>query len=581
LRAKLVLNLPAAALLLSSALGAQGKAGDDLVGIWGSELTFGPQVRGAISLERGRDRWVMRVAGFEASAPVSGDSVRIALTGGQGGLRADIDRTTGVVRGFWVQPAGNLPAYASPIRFTKAREDAWTGVVAPVEDRFSLYLQVQRLADGTLKAVLRNPEINWNGRAPWFRIVHEGDHVAFIEPTSGKKRYTQSYDSAQRQIAFDFDGPVILRPRQPDQAVGFFPRPPSAPSYEYRVPVPRGDGWQTARAASVGLDEARLQSLVRRIATTDPATDSAPLIHSLLIARHGKLVLDEYFTGQDADLPHDLRSASKMFLSVMAGIAMDHGARFNMETPVTTLFPAAMLPATPDARRARVTVGQLLTHTSGMACDENDDTSPGNEDAMQSQTAEPDWYGFMLNVPMAHDPGTVYAYCSGGINLVGGVIARSTNRWLPDFFDRFIARPLQMQQYGMNLMPTGEGYGGGGVRMRSRDFLKFGQLYLDGGTWNGTRVVSASWVKRSTARQADAPGGTSDGFGWHRYLLKAGSRTFQEYEANGNGGQFLIVIPELDLTVVFTAGNYNQYRIWRKFRDELVPQFIFPMPARP
>ena len=75
-------------------------------------------------------------------------------------------------------------------------------------------------------------------------------------------------------------------------------------------------------------------------------------------------------------------------------------------------------------------------------------------------------------------------------------------------------------------------------------------------------------------QQIDAPNGTSDGYGWHRYTFVVGGKTYQEYEANGNGGQFLIVVPAFDLAVVFTAGNYNQYRIWRKFRDDLVPRYI-------
>jgi CubicO group peptidase (beta-lactamase class C family) len=576
-----VLRSGLASAALSSSLGAQAAPvvpGDDLVGLWGSETTFGPQVHGAITLERVGHRWTIRVAGFEASALVVGDSIRMALPGGQGELRARLDRASGGVRGFWVQPGGSLAPYATPVRFSRSRDGAWIGTVEPVSNRFSLYLQVQRQEDGSLKGVLRNPEMNWTGRAPWFRLAREGDNIAFIDPVSGKKRLTQTYDSAQRQIGFDFDGPVILRPRQPEQAVGFFPRSPSAAPYEYRAPVPRGDGWETARAASVGLDEGQLQSLVRRIVATDPATDSAPLIHSLLIARRGKLVLDEYFFGAGPDIPHDLRSASKTFTSVMAGVAMDRGARFTMSTPVISLFPSVA--ASSDDRKARITVGHLLTHSTGLSCDDNDEKSPGNENTMQGQNNEPDWYRYILNLPMAHDPGSTYAYCSGGMNLAGGVIANATRTWLPDFFDRYIARPLQIDHFGMNLMPSGEGYSGGGVRMRSRDLLKFGQLYLNGGIWNGTRVVSKDWVTRSTAQQISAPNGGSDGYAWHRYSLTVGGKTYQEYEANGNGGQFLIVVPELDLAVVFTAGNYRQYRIWRKFRDELVPRYIMAAATR-
>ena len=110
--------------------------------------------------------------------------------------------------------------------------------------------------------------------------------------------------------------------------------------------------------------------------------------------------------------------------------------------------------------------------------------------------------------------------------------------------------------------------------MRPRDLLKLGELHLRGGVWNGARVVSKRWVDESTAHQISVPNGSSDGYGWHRHTLQVGGRSYQEYEANGNGGQFLIVVPELDLAIVFTAGNYGQYNIWRKFRDELVPQYI-------
>jgi CubicO group peptidase (beta-lactamase class C family) len=131
----------------------------------------------------------------------------------------------------------------------------------------------------------------------------------------------------------------------------------------------------------------------------------------------------------------------------------------------------------------------------------------------------------------------------------------------------------------MNLTPTGEMYFGGGTRMRPRDLLKFGQLYLDGGVWNGQRIVTADWVRQSTT--AYPPGlANADGLNWHLYQLRSANHTYREYEANGNGGQFLIVVPELDIAIVFTAGNYGMYGVWRKFRDEIVPQMILPAVVR-
>jgi CubicO group peptidase (beta-lactamase class C family) len=158
--------------------------------------------------------------------------------------------------------------------------------------------------------------------------------------------------------------------------------------------------------------------------------------------------------------------------------------------------------------------------------------------------------------------------------MVGSVVGKATHSWLPLFFDRFIARPLQIAHYGVNLMPTGEAYSGGGMHMLPRDFLKFGQLYLDGGRWNGTRLVSEAWVRQSTGHQVDRADGSDDGFAWHRHVLKARTRSFQTYEASGNGGQFLVVIPELEMVVVATAGNYGQYFAWKNIRDQLVPKVM-------
>jgi CubicO group peptidase (beta-lactamase class C family) len=464
-----------------------------------------------------------------------------------------------------VQPAdGDGPPYATPLRFRPAGVDAWRAVVAPLESRFPLYLWVRRGADGALEGVFRNPAANWPGRAGVYGVVRDGATVTFLDPRTKQAKYRQPYDSAGRTLLFDFGGPIRLTPRTREQAVGFFPRSSALPPYAYRPPADLADGWRVAPAGAVGVDEPALAAVVRGLVRTDPLGDSLPRVHSLLVARRGRLVLDEYFYGYGPDQLHDLRSASKTITSIMAGAAMYQGARYqgariDMTTPAGTVAGAP------------VTVGQLLTHTSGLACDDDDDASPGNEDAMQAQRAEPDWYRFTLALPRAHPPGTTYAYCSGGVNLVGRVIGAATRTWLPAFFDRAVARPLGIAHYAVNLMPTGEAYAGGGMQLRPRDLLKLGQLYVDGGTWHGTRVVSAAWVAQSTARQVGRPDGSTDGFGWHRHVLRAGGRAYQTYEASGNGGQFVVVVPALELVVATTAGNYGQYAAWRRIREALVP----------
>ena len=543
-----------------------------LVGLWGAEAALGPQIEGDIVVSRAGGRWDVRAGGFEVSAASVGGEIRASLPGGQGEFRGLLESDGQTLRGMWIQPAGIAPAFATPVELTRDAPNAWRGRIAPLRERWSLYLRIERAADGSLSGSFRNPERRWTGGASAFQVTSDEEHVRLADPVSGQVKFVQPYDPKERKILMDFGSPITLTPRTQSQAIGYFPRSPSAPPYEYRPPIAEDDGWPTARAAAVGLDETRLRDLVRRVAAVDPAEKSPPLIHSVLVERHGKLVLEEYFYGYTADRLHDLRSASKSFTSLMAGIAMDRGAAFTMATPVEKIFPPEAR-AGVDPRKARITVGELFTHSSGLACDDNDDSSPGNEDTMQSQETQRDWFRYVLDLPMAHDPGTVYAYCSGGINLAGGVIARATGAWLPEFFDRYVARPLGIRRYAMNLMPDGQGYSGGGVHMRPRDLLKFGQLYLRGGDWRGRRVVSEKWVRESTAGQMDSPSG-SDGYGWHRNTLRANGRDYAEFEANGNGGQFLIVVPDLDLAVVFTAGNYGQYGVWRKFRDELVPKYV-------
>jgi CubicO group peptidase (beta-lactamase class C family) len=257
----------------------------------------------------------------------------------------------------------------------------------------------------------------------------------------------------------------------------------------------------------------------------------------------------------------------------MVGAAMRQGASIAPESTVFSMMASRGPFANPDPRKARITVGDLLTHTSGLACDDNDDASPGNEGTMQGQVALGDWWKYVLDLPVVFEPGTHYAYCSGGMNLVGGALSAATGRWIPEYFDSSVARPLGFRSYSFNLMPDGEGYLGGGIHMRPRDLLKLGRTYLDGGTWRGVRIVDSTWVRRSTSPRAEGTYGP-DGYAWHLHTLKSGGREYREYEANGNGGQLLIVLPELDMSIVFTAGNYQAAGIWTRFRDQLVPERI-------
>jgi CubicO group peptidase (beta-lactamase class C family) len=274
-----------------------------------------------------------------------------------------------------------------------------------------------------------------------------------------------------------------------------------------------------------------------------------------------------------------MRSATKSLAGVLAGIAMNDGAPFDAATPVLSLCPQYDSYARDDPRKQQITVEHLLTMTSGLACDDYSEDSPGNEDKMQGQEEQPDWYKFMFGLPMGANPGEQASYCSGGMNLVGAVISSITRAWLPDFFYQHIAAPLSFGRYHLQLTPTGHMYLGGGSYMRPRDFLKLGQMFLDGGRWGGNQIVSNEWVKRSLQRHSTLPGPDEYGYGWHLTTYRTSTRSYQAAEAVGNGGQILAIIPDLDLAVMFTGGNYGNYPTWSKFRD-LVTEFLLPVSTK-
>ncbi|MBV8490132.1 MAG: serine hydrolase [Candidatus Eremiobacteraeota bacterium] len=301
----------------------------------------------------------------------------------------------------------------------------------------------------------------------------------------------------------------------------------------------------------------------------------------MLLARHGRLVLEEYFYGFDRYRTHDMRSAAKTITGTMVGAALDHGARFTLQTPVRSLFRYPSY-AHPDPRKARITAADLLTMSSGLDCDDNDDNSPGNEDRMYAQSVQLDYYKYALDLPMARDPGTKTAvYCTAGINLLGGVLRNATGQTLVDLFQRYFADPLGISTYHINLAPNGDAYMGGGLYLQPRDILKLGQLYLDRGVWNGRRVVSAAWVDASVREHSAFPAsayapGHGYGYAWHLFTIRSGDRTYGEYMAQGNGGQILAVLPGLDATVLILAGNYGNFPTWRAFFERDIPELIAP-----
>lgn len=548
----------------------------DLVGLWGNEALMSQPVAGRLVLDLRGAAGEASIGGITAPVTQSGDEVRVTMAGGQGTFRGHWSADHARVDGFWVQPPTALrSAYASPVTLSRSQPGVWMGTVNPHAERLSQYLKIEQGADGALRAFLRNPEANLT-REHWMTVALDGDAVTFGDPARPRWQLHASYDEETGQLQVNWQGigvfPFTRRDRA--HALGFYASTPPAGTPNWQAPLTLDDGWATDAPAPSGFDTKRLDALLARLQQSEDA--GTPQVQSLLIAHRGKLVVERYFHGFDADISHDSRSAGKTFAPLLVGLAMAQDKTLRPSTPIRALLPAYRGAFGNDPRKARITVANLMTMTSGLACDDGDDTSPGNEDTMQSQQAQADWYRYTLALPMVREPGGDKAvYCSAGINLLGAVVAKATGAWLPDFFRRTVADPLQMRDYHINLMPSGDAYLAGGIYLRPRDMLKLGQLYLDGGEWHGKRVVDRAWVQASTSEHSAFTPDHRYGYGWHLHTMTVNGRAYREYAAEGNGGQFLIVVPELELVVGIQAGNYGDFATWYKLQD-LVPTFVIP-----
>jgi len=531
----------------------------DLVGAWSSERSFGPHIDGsAIVLRRSGDTWNAHL-GFE-DVKSAGSQSDATFTFSDGELR--IRSHAGAVVGQWIQPNTVTTGYrfATPIVFTPSGDGMWIGRVHPLDDVQHFSLFIQPASAGTLSAFIRNPESNEGARIGARRVV-----------VSGNAMYLRKEGSRDIVGRVDQDGSVIFHfDGYPDDFAFRKSTSGAMPKFAYHIPEPIGDGWATASLHDVRLDASKISALMRSIETT-PTSVGAPYIQSVQIARHGKLVLDEYFNDFTIARPHDVRSAGKSITTLLLGRAMQ-GGTLGAQAPVYLFFPQYVPFAHDDVRKQAMTVAHLMTMSSGYACDDNNDKSPGNEDTMESQTAQPDWYKYTLDLPIVAEPGTHAVYCSAGINLLGGIISSVTNAWLPDYFYDTFALPMQFRQYGMWLMPPplDTAYMAGGDYFLPRDFLKFGQLFLDHGRWKGNQIVDNAWLIESAKPWASLNGPGDYGYGWHLYTYTVNGRKIKAISAGGNGGQLLFAFPQLDMMVMITAANYGQYPVWHKFVTDFI-----------
>ncbi len=283
----------------------------------------------------------------------------------------------------------------------------------------------------------------------------------------------------------------------------------------------------------------------------------------LLVARHGHLVLETYPPQRTWRARNDLKSATKSITGLLAGIALEQGLLDSLEQPIGDFFMEYL--TGPNEPKGAIRLVDLLTMQAGLEWDEWAD----NYRHPASLFASRDSLAYTLGFPLAEAPGSRFRYSTGTSQLLAGLVQRACGQPLADFAQTHLFDPLGIEPLRWDTHPDGIPYGGMRLHLRPRDMLKMGLLCLDGGRWQGRRIVSARWLQQSTAVQSGADFWEGP-YGYHWWVRPRG------YTAYGYGGQYIYVLPRQELVVVFTARADLKRHIPLFALEHLLQKYLIP-----
>jgi CubicO group peptidase (beta-lactamase class C family) len=346
-----------------------------------------------------------------------------------------------------------------------------------------------------------------------------------------------------------------------------------------RPPANLHDGLEVASPAAYRLNVAPLARLKDAV-----AKGQYPNTTSVLIVRDGRLVYEEYFGAGNRQLLNDTRSATKSITALAVGIAIGEGA-IPSQRALAFSYLGDLRPFQNDsADKEAITIEDMLTMSSALDCNDDDDKSPGNEDQMHQQ---PNWSRWAVDlrtiVDYQRDSSGLgpWRYCTTGAFLLGQIVQRATHTSVDNYVERKILSPLGITHWQWPYSPSGETMTGGGLRLRSRDLAKIASMLANNGRWKAAQIVPSAWVKSMLSVHRRAYSDAQYGYlFWQRdYATQCGP--LSGWYMAGNGGSAIVVLQNLRTAIVVTRTNYNTKGMHQQTVDLLERHVLPALPCAP
>lgn len=339
------------------------------------------------------------------------------------------------------------------------------------------------------------------------------------------------------------------------------------------LPASLDDGIKTATAASQGVDDFMLAKAARnvwepKIDTITPGIQKMKKytgIDSMLVAKNNHLVYEVYFNDASIDKPHVIASLGKSIISSMIGVAVDQSDISNTQQSLYSLMPYRDIKGWNEQKKS-INLQHLLTMQTGWQCGYGDKDILNCTVEMENHQ---DPFKWVLDLPLANPPGTVFRYNEASPKFLIASLALATGVDPIKYFDDHFMGPMKIKS---NIFLNNS--------LTSREMLKFGLLYANQGSFNGNQLLSKEWIRESTSahvtfKQHGKSKVSGYGYFWWLRKFNVDGQSYEGFYAAGNGGQYIIVLPSLDLVAVFTGRNYNSMHYMQQPFD-IMTRYIIP-----